>query len=313
MERGSTRGLVESGLLVALGIVLFLASHFLPVAGVAVALICPVPLVVLGLRHTLKRALLGAVVAAVVVTIILGPLGGLFFALGFAATGVALGFFARRRNDAVEILLCTLLLSLGAKLVLMILATKLTGINPFSINPEELRRMSESVFSIMGQVSPETIQVMQGQMESVFRLIPLLFPGLLVIASAVDSLLTYLISAAVLRRLRRETLPALLPFEEWRFPKSLFWTFLFAVLLILWGTSQEAGLALKIGLNLRILVSMLFFLQGGAVILHFLRPFLGKGRWVVFGIFLLFPLLSQITLVLGLTDIWFDFRSRMRR
>ncbi|HPQ37218.1 MAG TPA: DUF2232 domain-containing protein [Synergistaceae bacterium] len=316
MESNTTRGLVESGLLVALAVILFLASHFLPVAGVAVAFVCPVPLVVLGLRHSLGRALLGAGVAMVIVTTMVGVLGGLFFGLGFGATGIALGYFARRSHAAVEILLYALLVSLGAKLLLMVLATKMTGINPFSVDPEEVRRMTDAALSMFGSASPETLQVIRGQMEGVLQALPILFPALLVMASGVDTFLSYAVSGAVLRRLGRETLPPLPRFEAWRFPKSLFWALLVSAVLTLFGGSPSGALSvpLKIGVNLRILVSMLFFLQGSAVVLAFLQAKkIGAWRWGVFVLFLLVPLLSQLALILGIIDMWFDIRSRIGR
>ena len=313
MESSPTRGLVESGLLVALAVILFLASHFLPVAGVAIALVCPAPLVVLGLRHSLGRALLGAAVATVIVTIMTGILGGLFFGLGFGATGIALGYFARRSDGAVEILLYTLLVSLGAKLFLMVLATKMTGINPFSVDSEEVRRMTDAALTMFGNTSPETLGVIRGQMEGVLQMLPLLFPALLVMASGVDTFLSYAVSGVVLRRLRRETLPPLPPFEAWSFPKSLFWALLVsAVFTFLGSSSGTASVALKIGVNLRILVSMLFFLQGSAVAMAFLRSKgVGGWRWILFGLLLLIPFLSQIALILGIIDMWFDIRSRI--
>jgi len=315
MESNSTRGLVESGLLVALAVVLFLASHFLPVAGVAVALVCPAPLVVLGLRHSLGRALLGAGVAMVIVTTMVGVLGGLFFGLGFGATGIALGYFARRYDTAVEILLYALLVSLGAKLLLMVLATKMTGINPFSVDPEEMRRMTDATLAMFGQASPETLEIIRSQMEGMLQMLPLLFPALLVMASGVDAFLSYAVSGAVLRRLGRETLPPLPSFETWRFPKSLFWALLVSAVLLLLGSSSGTGaISFRVGVNLRILVSMLFFLQGSAVVLAFLKSKkIGAWRWGVFVLLLMVPILSQLALVLGIIDMWFDIRSRIGR
>ncbi|HOO64337.1 MAG TPA: DUF2232 domain-containing protein, partial [Synergistaceae bacterium] len=114
----------------------------------------------------------------------------------------------------------------------------------------------------------------------------------------------------------RETLPPLPRFEAWRFPKSLFWALLVSAVLTLFGGSPSGALSvpLKIGVNLRILVSMLFFLQGSAVVLAFLQAKkIGAWRWGVFVLFLLVPLLSQLALILGIIDMWFDIRSRIGR
>nr|HPJ47692.1 DUF2232 domain-containing protein [Synergistales bacterium] len=70
-----TRALVESSLLVALSAMLFLAGHFLPIVGMAFSLVCPAPLVVLGLRHSLGRAVLGVAVATVITAAFTGAVG----------------------------------------------------------------------------------------------------------------------------------------------------------------------------------------------------------------------------------------------
>jgi len=147
------------------------------------------------------------------------------------------------------------------------------------------------------------------------QMLPLLFPALLVMASGVDAFLSYAVSGAVLRRLGRETLPPLPSFETWRFPKSLFWALLVSAVLLFLGSSSGTGaISFRVGVNLRILVSMLFFLQGSAVVLAFLKSKkIGAWRWGVFVLLLMVPILSQLALVLGIIDMWFDIRSRIGR
>ena len=144
------RPLVESALLAALAAVLFLVSSALPLVGIAAALICPTPLVVLGLRHSLRHALLGTVVAGLLTVIFSGPLGGLFFTLGFGVLGVGLGVLARKYANAEEILLYGILSSLGSKLLLMGAATAITGINPFSVDPEQMLLTLQQAFDMVG-------------------------------------------------------------------------------------------------------------------------------------------------------------------
>jgi len=146
-----TRSLVESSLLVGLAVILFLASHFLPVIGVAFSFLCPAPLVILGLRHDLGKSIVGLVAASILVMMILGPVGSIFFTLGFGFLGVGLGFLARKFEAAVDIMLYGILISLGSKLLLMVIASKLTGINPFSLEPAEIKTVIDRVFSSIHQ------------------------------------------------------------------------------------------------------------------------------------------------------------------
>ncbi|HOK20168.1 MAG TPA: DUF2232 domain-containing protein, partial [Thermosynergistes sp.] len=66
------RDLVEASLLVALSVVLFMASNYLPLLGMVISLFCPVPLVIMGLRASVRGAILGAAVASLLVTALVG-------------------------------------------------------------------------------------------------------------------------------------------------------------------------------------------------------------------------------------------------
>jgi uncharacterized protein YybS (DUF2232 family) len=298
-----TREMVESSLLVAMAVVLFLASYVLPVVGMAFALICPAPLVVLGLRHSFARAVLGVCVASFLVSALTGVTGGIFFLLGFGMLGVGLGFFARRLNSSVEILLYGVLVSLGGKLLLMVLVAKITGINPLGLDSGEVNSVMDNVLSLYQRMgmSPEALSTAEEQIRSTLSLLPYVFPALLIMASALDSFLSYVVSRVVMKRIGKGMLPPVPALSYWRFPKNIFWAL--------------PEIIPRIGMNLRILVMILFYLQGLAVawayMCHKGAPKILRYIGAVLTLFL--PLLTQLVLLLGIIDMWFDLRSRMRR
>ncbi len=312
-----TRELVESSLLVAMAAVLFLAGHLLPVVGMAFALVCPAPLVVLGLRHSYSRAVLGVAAASVLVFLFSGVTGAVFFALGFGVLGVGLGILSRRFDRAVDILLYGVIISLGSKLLLMVVVVKITGINPFSLDPEELTSVMDRVFGLYQGVgmSESALETAREQMTAAMKMLPLIFPALLTMASAVDCFLSYVVSGAVLKRLGRAKLPPVPPFGQWRFPKSLFWALIASLVLHLLGGASSGDYLARAGLNLRLLVTALFFVQGLSVVWCFMTS-KGLGpvlRTVLAIVILVVTFLAQIVLLLGIIDMWFDLRSRIRR
>ncbi|MFP4482593.1 MAG: YybS family protein [Thermovirgaceae bacterium] len=313
-----TREVVESSLLVALAVVLFLAGYVLPVVGMAFALVCPAPLVVLGLRHSLGRAALGVFVASFLVSALTGVTGGLFFLLGFGMLGVGLGFFARRSNSSVEILLYGVLVSLGGKLLLMVLIVKITGINPLGLDAGDINSVMDNVLAVYQRIgmSGEALRTAEGQIRSTLNLLPYVFPALLIMASALDSFLSYVISRAVMKRIGKGMLPPIPALSYWSFPKNLFWALLVAVLFSMASFIENVPEIIpRIGMNLRILVMILFYLQGLAVAWAYMCQ---KGapkalRYIGVALSLFVPLLTQLILLLGIIDMWFDLRSRMRR
>lgn len=307
-----TKSLVESSLLTGLAVVLFLAARYIPVAGVVLSLLCPAPLVILGLRHRPKMSFVGLVVATVMVALLSGPASAVSFCLGFGVLGVGLGILASRLNSAVDIMLYGVAVSLISKLALMVVLTKLTGINPFDPDLDQIRSTMEKVFSLYGG---QDMSGIRDQIEQTVRAIPMMFPAMLTMASAVDCLLSYWVSRKVLARIGGVVLPSLPPFRTWRFPKSLLWAFALSVVLLLFESTLKDPLLSRVGLNLRLLVSMIFMVQGISVAWDYMehRAISRGWRTALVALVIFIPLLSQIAVILGLTDLWADLRSKYRR
>ncbi|HPF84023.1 hypothetical protein SDC9_44729 [bioreactor metagenome] len=318
-----TRSLVESSLLAGLAVILFLAAQFLPFVGAAFSLLAPAPLVILGLRHDLKKAALGLAIATLLTAVFLGPLSSLFFLLGFGVLGIGLGFLARRCSSGVEVMLLGILLSLGSKLLLMVIAAKVTGINPFQLDGAEMQAMVDRIFGFYetAGMSRESLSAVKQQFSQAIGVLPVIFPTILTMAAALDCYLSYRVSGFVLKRIGGTSLPPLPPFSRWRFPKSVFGALLASVLLSVFGSQGgEWNMAMRIGTNVRMLVNFLFLFQGLSLFWYFLgggdSPHRGAGRFlrtVAIIVAVLVPMLSTATVMVGIADMWLDFRTRFRR
>lgn len=312
-----TKSLVESSLLVGLAVVMFLASHVLPVIGVIFSFLCPAPLVILGLRHDLKKASLGVMVASFIVMAFLGPVGAMFFLFGFGVLGVGLGFLAKRYTSGVEIILFGILISLGSKLLLMVIVSKLSGINPFSMDPSEMTGMVDKVFAFYAErgMSGDTLETIRDQVYNSIRMIPLIFPALLSMAAAVDCYLSYMVSSMVMKRIHGTMLPPLPSFSQWRFPKSIFLALVVSLVFSLVGGQGQWNTWTKIGTNLRLLVNIVFLLQGLSLVWFYLasKNVFSLLKGIIIVLILFIPILSQLVLLLGIIDMWFDIRTRFAR
>ncbi len=307
-----TKSLVESSLLTGMAVVLFLAARYLPVAGIVLSLLCPAPLVILGLRHRPKMSLVGLVVSTAIVALLSGPASAISFCLGFGVLGVGLGILASRLDQAVDIMLYGVVVSLVSKLALMVVLTKLTGVNPFDPDVDQIRATMEKVFSMYGG---QDLSSVKEQIEQTIKAIPLMFPAMLTMASAVDCLLSYWVSRKVLARIGGIVLPSLPPFAQWRFPKSLLWAFALSMVLLLFEGSLRDPLLSRVGLNLRLLISMMFMIQGLSLTWDYMeyRSLSRFWRIALASLIVFIPILSQIAVVLGLTDVWANIRTRYRR
>ena len=79
-------------------------------------------------------------------------------------------------------------------------------------------------------------------------------------------------------------------------------------------------MAMRIGTNVRMLVNFLFLFQGLSLYWYYLgggdSPHRGPGRFfrtVAIIVAVLVPMLSTATVMVGIADMWLDFRTRFRR
>jgi uncharacterized protein YybS (DUF2232 family) len=141
-------------------------------------------------------------------------------------------------------------------------------------------------------------------------LAPYMLPSLILLSSMLDSFLNYRLCEFAQRGHPR-ALPALPPLEDWRFPRSLLWAFLFAFTMPLLVKTDGWALGTMMELNLKFLVNVFFFLQGLSLVwwwlsrkkIHWILRFLIAGT-------LFFPLLGIWSIALGVGDICLDFRAR---
>ncbi|GEM_PF-2385643 len=311
-DRGA-RSLVESALLAALASVMFLGARYLPLLGIALSLVCPVPLVVLGLRSSLRGALAGLLVSSLLVFALSGLTGAVAFALGFGLMGVVMGALARR-TGLYELMLVSIGVSLLGKLAMVLFYSYVSGFNPFMPSASELERAFESVLSFYSRLGlgEEALRSMEAQMRHVAQVLPVLFPSILAMASALDAYLSYAISRAVaVRVLPGMDLKPLPGLSEVRFPRSVGYLFVASLGSLLIPAGAVPPLVAGALVNLRTLSSLLLMLQGASVAFWLVRS-RGLPRFlyalVVFSVLFL-PAASYLSVVVGFADMFFDFRG----
>ena len=99
-----TSAMVESGILAAIAIVMALISMYVPVAGVFVNFVWPLPIIICGMRHGMKWSLMSLAVAGIIVAIIISPLQAFFLVAIFGLMGIVLGECMRRRMPPMRLM-----------------------------------------------------------------------------------------------------------------------------------------------------------------------------------------------------------------
>lgn len=307
-----TKSIVEGAFLSAITALLFLASLYIPLLGTLISFLCPLPIIILCLRHNVKVALLALFISFFLVTLMAGPFQGLIAVLGFGILGIALGIAIKKKFSVVEILLIGSITSFISKILLMFIGLWLVGVNPLLLGVEQLDQsinQSLSFYQNIG-ISPEQLETFKNSLLQSLELIKIAFPAMLVLASVFDSIINYWVAGKILKRFGYLLHP-FTPFHQWRVGHSFFWSYMLGMFLLIINARYNLPVLERVGVNIQILFSIIFLITGLALVSYIfyyykIKPFF---FWVTCFLIFFQPFLSLAVTWIGILDVWFDFRK----
>ena len=312
MKHTDTKALVEGSLLAAINIVLSIMALYMPVLGTFATLVWPVPIVILGIRHGLRTSVLATVVAGMIVAVLSGPFQALSIVISFGLIGIAMGWAINKKMSPFKVLTIGGAASLVSKITLIFLTMLMMGINPIteeiSILKESLM-MAGSLYEKLG-MDPKTVESTVESFNRSLELMPLVIPGIFIMASALDTFLTYVVTKAVLAKMGQR-LEDLTPFWLWKFPDFTVAFFLFGQLLVLLETYWPVGVLKAVGMNVVLVFAFAFYIEGFSLLAYYLGRYnVAKPLRALIAFFVMFnPLFLQLLFFAGLFDILFNFRK----
>ena len=310
-ERIPTKSIVEGAFLSAITAILFLASLYIPLFGTLISFLCPLPIIILCLRHNIKIAFLSLVIAFFLVSLLAGPFQGLIAILGFGVLGIALGVTIKRKVSLLEILLVGSIASFISKIFLMLIGLWLMDVNPLLLSLDQIDQsinQSLSFYSNMG-LNQEQIETFRDSLLQSLELVRIAFPAMLLIASVFDTLINYWVAGKILRRFGYH-LASFDPFYQWRASRSFFWSYLFGLFILIANARYELPLLERIGVNIQLLFSIIFLITGLSIVSYVLHHYKIKPFFcgLIYVIIFIQPALSLVVTWMGILDVWFDFR-----
>jgi uncharacterized protein YybS (DUF2232 family) len=315
-----TIGLTEGAILAALVAIFAIATRYVPLIGVATALLCPLPLAVLVIRQGLRVAVIAGVAAGLVGTALAGPLVGLAILISFAPMGIAIGVGARRGWSAGRIVLVGTLVSALSTAVSFL---GLMGGGPTSLGAmvQEMNAATERSIAAAGRLYarlgiPTTqVETVTAQLREFGKALPYLLPAMLVFGAAFAAWLNYEVARRVLGRFGYRLL-ALPPAGAWRLHAATPWVIPFGLFLGVAGSVGGLGLLADAGTSLTLAATVAFMLQGllaAWVILGNIE--LSRIERIIAMVFIVslstaLPLINIALFVLGVTDSAWKVRER---
>jgi len=307
-----TKSIVEGAFFAAITAVLFVISIYIPLLGTVVSFLCPLPIIILTLRHSLKFAVIATIISGILVSFLAGPFQGFMVILGFGLLGIALGYGIKKEYTFNEIIILGSIVSFVSKILIFIIGFWLLDINPFVFDVEQINNMvtqSLNFYSNMG-LSGEQLDSMKETLSQSLLVVRIALPALLILSSIFDTFLNYYVARLVLKRIGYK-LHSLTPFINWRASKSFFWSYCVGIILIFFGTRYNVAQLNKIGINIQILFTMIFLICGISLAGFLMEKIKVSNflKWFVYIMICLFPFFSQIATWAGILDVWIDLRA----
>ncbi len=315
MQVARTRSLVEGGILSAVAIIFAMMSVYLPVLGMFVNLIWPVPIVLLGVRHGFRWSFLCLVVSSTIIAILVNPLQALSVLLGFGLIALTLGYCFRQRFSPFKVMLWGTVASFISKGLVIGSAFLFMGINPIAMQMEGMEQGMTAVMDLyrgFGLKEAE-LATLEQTMRTTLDLMKIILPAGFAIASVVDTYINFWIAKAVLKKLGFLTEP-FPPFRKWNLPMYFMWLYGASLLLIMAFHDDQTSLYYLSGINLQVVTNVALLVQGLALLAH-LTFEKNWPKWIrPIAIFILLTngMLAQMVVLAGAFDLAIDYRKLRR-
>jgi len=267
----------------------------------ATALVSLVPVALAVTLGGPGAAILTGLVGVGGTAVLLGGSAALALVLREGLPGLALGTALARRLSVPMSLIAVAATSLGGLLALLE-AVAPVGTSPFVYLERQIDAHVASLEALPGRFGVgEDPGWAADSARVVATTMRVAGPGILVLGVVLGAAANYVAARLCLRG------AGFRPFGEEKVPDHLVWSVIVAGLLIV---SREASLVL-VGVNLLIVLTPLYAIQGLAVFRHFFQrvrvPRLLQG--LSFALFAMQPLLLVAVAGVGLSDLWIDFRK----
>lgn len=312
LQNRKTSSMVEGGILSAVAIIFAIISVYLPILGVFVNLIWPVPILLLGVRHGVKWSLMCLMVSGIIIAIIVNPLQAISVVVGFGLIGVALGYGIRKEMTPLKTIFIGSIASFLSKGAVLIIGFLMMGINPIEFQFEATGQAIQNVIEIyrsMG-LSEDQLTEMQSTLEKTISLMKIIMPAGFAIASILDTYINFWLAKAILKKLGQH-IDDFPPFKEYALPDFMLWIYGVSLLLVTYYNPTPEHILYLIGANLQTISSLALLVQGVAITYYFIE----KKGWPKFLksvlVLLLFSsqFLVQLAVLLGAFDIFFNYRK----
>lgn len=312
----NTKAVVESGLMCALVVVIFLMNMYLPIFGVIGLFILPIPITILYLRHNFKIALTAVVVSAILISMMSSVVLAVGSAVLYGGSSLAVGYCIKNHKGVTRTLIyssITMLIGTVFNFAIMIYITYNSSLT--SVIQEYIDMMKESMDMVSGFYQSMGVDMSNNPMvESFNKITPdilmMIVPSILIFSSLIQAYINYGITRKILKRFKYDV-PKFRPFNQWYIDNRIGAGVLIALMISNIFGSYIPG-ATYVVVTLAYILQTMCMILGIAVVYNwFVKR--GSSNKLILTMLILFtfmnPLFNKIYYLIGLADLIVDFRK----
>ena len=309
-----TSAMVQAGILAAVAIIMALIALYVPVIGMFVNFIWPLPIIVCGQKHGLKYSIMTLLVAGIIIAMISSPINAFFLVVIFGLVGLTLGECMRRKLKPVKLLLFGSIGAFTALMLNLLLAFLVLGIDPlamlFSSFDQSLVQVEE--FYRNHNFSEEQIKQSVDGLKEMIRMMRIVMPGAFVTFSPILAFVNYWAAKKVLMRLG-ESFEDFPPFTKLALPAWILFPYAASLAGVTYFYSNQMleHWGYKVCVNVQTVCSLALVVQAISLIYWYVES-KKKPRWwadLGVGAFFFIPFFAQIAVYVGAFDMVFDYRD----
>lgn len=312
VQKNNISPMVEAGILSSIAVLFAVIMLYIPVLGIFLNMLWPVPLILLGVRHGLKWSVMALVTSGLLIAIIVSPLQSLLQVVGLGFIGLTLGYCLYKKKKPTTSILYGSLASLVSKILVLLISFFIMGANPLSIDPQVMQVVADKVIGWLARLGmPDfVLEQYKSVIWMMLDLMVIIIPTGILMASVFDTFINFVATRAILKRLGT-TIPGIPAFKNWTFPDVLLLLFGLSLLLLQYTQDNKESILYTIAVNGYFFLSVPLMFQGIAVSWFIIeeKGWPGFLKGILVGSLFITVIVPYMIIILGMFDYIMDFRK----
>jgi uncharacterized protein YybS (DUF2232 family) len=314
----NTRSIVEAGLISALIVIIMLINAYIPAVAIFGTFILPIPVTVLYIRHGYKVTTVAVIVSTILISMLYDPFSGLTSAIMFGLIGMTLGYCIKHdKKYSFTILLLSIASAVQIVVNFLIFSAFVDKKNLYqtlAMYSDLFKKSLDSAQSIYAKfgISADQIAPMRKALDMFTpEFLMMLVPALIFVSAVVSAYLNYIISAAVLKKLRYKV-NSQTPFSEIYVNNRIGTVLILFVLIGMLLNKQKVAAGSYITSSSMLITQYAFLLDGVSLAVYYMkhRFNMQKGLIILIIIFAVFSQVGMMALIFAaVADLILDFRK----